>query len=131
MRANEDGSRTELMSPVGSDTRAAALSPLYCGSSAGRARLVQTRSGWERRTFPHQSNTPSREIRKHGAKQDEESQFWQSARLYSVVAGSALPQYSGERDAARVSEPTGLIGSVLLPSAPMLARMCGVLGEPV
>ena len=73
-----DGSRTELMSPVspvGSDTRAAALSPLYCGSSAGRARLVQTRRGWERRTFPHQTNTPSREIRKHGAKQDEESQF--------------------------------------------------------
>ena len=73
-----DGSRTELMSPVspvGSDTRAAALSPLYAGSSAGRARLVQTRRGWERRTFPHQTNTPSREIRKHGAKQDEESQF--------------------------------------------------------
>ena len=86
-RRQQDGS--VAMSPVGSDTRAAALSPLYCGSSAGRARLVQTRSGWERRTFPHQTNTPSREIRKHGAKQDEESQFWQSARLHSVVAGSA------------------------------------------
>ena len=91
MRADV-GSRTELMSPVspvGSDTRAAALSPLYAGSSAGRTRLVQTRRGWERRTFPHQTNTPSREIRKHGAKQDEESQFWQSARLHSIVAGSA------------------------------------------